>query len=207
MTQTTISLIRHGEVYNPQKIFYGRLPRFGLSDLGREQAHRAARYVQASLPRVTAVFTSPLLRARQTAAIIVDDLPASPPIKRTKKLIEVHTPHDGQPLSYMLARNWDLYSGLAPEYEQPDDIVRRTQQWIGRMRRDFAGQHVIGVTHGDVVMYQIMWALNRPFTLEEKFATAQTHFDSDYLHTASVSTFVYETSDMEERPAFRYFGQ
>src|SRR5690625_2257260 len=41
MTGMTVSvhLVRHGEVYNPDKILYGRLPGFGLSDLGQRMAH------------------------------------------------------------------------------------------------------------------------------------------------------------------------
>ncbi|MEM8862270.1 MAG: phosphoglycerate mutase family protein, partial [Chloroflexota bacterium] len=52
MALTTISFVRHGEVYNPNKIFYGRLPRFGLSDLGCEQAIAAGDYLDSSLPPV-----------------------------------------------------------------------------------------------------------------------------------------------------------
>ena len=128
MTQTTISFVRHGEVYNPDKIFYGRLPRFGLSDLGREQAILAGDYLDASLPPVAGIFTSPLLRTRQTAALVKQRLNTSVPIQKTKPLLEVHTPYDGKPLTEMEARNWDLYSGIGQEYEQPEDIVKAVIQ-------------------------------------------------------------------------------
>jgi hypothetical protein len=32
--RTTVHLLRHGEVHNPQKVLYGRLPGYYLSDLG-----------------------------------------------------------------------------------------------------------------------------------------------------------------------------
>ena len=35
---TVVHLLRHGEVFNPDKIFYGRLPGFRLSDLGLRMA-------------------------------------------------------------------------------------------------------------------------------------------------------------------------
>ena len=60
--------MRHGEVHNPRAIFYGRMPRFRLSEAGRRQAEAAADYL-AGAP-LAAIYTSPLLRARQTAAII-----------------------------------------------------------------------------------------------------------------------------------------
>ena len=40
--RTTVHLLRHGEVENPEGVLYGRLPDFHLSDLGREMADRAA---------------------------------------------------------------------------------------------------------------------------------------------------------------------
>ena len=35
---TTVHLLRHGEVHNPGKVLYGRLPGYHLSDLGRAMA-------------------------------------------------------------------------------------------------------------------------------------------------------------------------
>ena len=107
----------------------------------------------------------------------------------------------------MEARNWDLYSGIGQEFEQPEDIVQRTQRWVAQIRHNYPGQHIVGVTHGDVVMYQILWALGQPLTLQAKVDVARTHFDSDYLHTASVSTFTFKTNNQDERPEFRYFGR
>ena len=43
MTEKTIvHVMRHGEVYNPTKILYGRLPGFHLSELGVQMAKAAA---------------------------------------------------------------------------------------------------------------------------------------------------------------------
>ena len=42
MTKTTVHVLRHGEVYNPSKILYGRLPDFHLSELGQQMAKAAA---------------------------------------------------------------------------------------------------------------------------------------------------------------------
>ena len=61
-------LVRHGQVHNPRELAYGHLPRFGLDPQGREQAERTAAWL--SNCGVAALYTSPLLRARQTAAII-----------------------------------------------------------------------------------------------------------------------------------------
>ena len=39
--QTTVHLLRHGEVHNPAKILYGRLPGYRLSDEGVAMADTA----------------------------------------------------------------------------------------------------------------------------------------------------------------------
>ena len=46
MTETTVvHLMRHGEVYNPTGVLYGRIPDFHLSELGRKMADRVAEHV------------------------------------------------------------------------------------------------------------------------------------------------------------------
>jgi broad specificity phosphatase PhoE len=65
---TTVHLVRHGEVENPGKILYGRLPGFHLSELGRKMADAVAEAMSGR--DVTYVVSSPLERAQETAAPI-----------------------------------------------------------------------------------------------------------------------------------------
>ena len=39
---TTVHVMRHGEVHNPDKVLYGRLPNFHLSERGQAQAQASA---------------------------------------------------------------------------------------------------------------------------------------------------------------------
>ena len=41
-TRTQVHLVRHGEVHNPDRILYGRLPGYRLSELGQEMARVVA---------------------------------------------------------------------------------------------------------------------------------------------------------------------
>ena len=67
--RTTVHLVRHGEVYNPDQVLYGRLPGFHLSDHGRADGRaRGARPCRGR--DVAAVVASPLERAQETAAPI-----------------------------------------------------------------------------------------------------------------------------------------
>jgi broad specificity phosphatase PhoE len=62
----TVHLLRHGEVHNPEGVLYGRLPGFRLSELGERQAQAAADWLAKR--DITHLVSSPLERARQTAA-------------------------------------------------------------------------------------------------------------------------------------------
>jgi broad specificity phosphatase PhoE len=68
--QTTVHLLRHGEVHNPDGVLYGRLDGFHLSDLGVEMADKVAAAIKER--DITHVRASPLERAQETARPIAD---------------------------------------------------------------------------------------------------------------------------------------
>lgn len=65
MKKTVVHLLRHGEVENPNKILYGRLPGYRLSPVGQQMAVAAAQTLAHH--DITHVVASPLERAQQTA--------------------------------------------------------------------------------------------------------------------------------------------
>src|SRR5262252_8265183 len=83
-THTVVHMLRHGEVENPAKILYGRLPGYRLSTVGEQMAKAAA---QALAPHdITVVISSPLERAQQTAEPIAAQF--SLPVRTDDRLIE-----------------------------------------------------------------------------------------------------------------------
>ena len=68
MVASALHLVRHGEVDNPGRVLYGRLPGFRLSDLGQRMAQSAADALQGS--PVRRVIASPLQRTQESAAPI-----------------------------------------------------------------------------------------------------------------------------------------
>lgn len=66
---TLVLLVRHGQTPTTGKLLPGRAPGLHLADAGHEQARKAAARI-AELPKVDAVYASPLERARETAAPI-----------------------------------------------------------------------------------------------------------------------------------------
>src|SRR5262245_26124364 len=66
---TLVLFVRHGQTATTGTVLPGRAPGLHLSDTGRQQAEGAATRL-AELPRVDAVYASPMERARETAAPI-----------------------------------------------------------------------------------------------------------------------------------------
>ena len=64
--QTTVHLLRHGEVYNPGGVLYGRRDGYHLSELGQQMAQRIADSIGDR--DITHIVSSPLERAQETGA-------------------------------------------------------------------------------------------------------------------------------------------
>lgn len=201
MMSTCIHLVRHGEVHNPHQILYGRLPRFRLSPRGRQQARSAGAYL-ADKP-VQALFSSPLLRARQTAERIGNFFPALQ-MKISRQINEVLTFYEGLPAAEVDARRGDIYTGADAQFEQPADIVYRVLRFFRQVRRQAAGKHVVAVTHGDVIVFSMLWAKGFALTPENKIRLKTTGFPASYPAHASITSFFFRSLSEEERPSVDY---
>jgi broad specificity phosphatase PhoE len=178
---TVIHFIRHGHVHNPQGILYARLPRFRLSERGQEQAAAAGAYLKDR--PLAAVFAGPLLRARQTAALIAR--PHGLPVRRSVLLNETHTPHTGRSLTELQASNWNLFENLPPGYETTADIFRRAQRFIRRARREYPDHEIAAVTHGHILLWMHLWVRGLPFNVESQSAI------DPFPELASITTLVF----------------
>ncbi|HUR72927.1 MAG TPA: histidine phosphatase family protein, partial [Sporichthya sp.] len=57
---TIVHVVRHGEVFNPEGVLYGRLPGYHLSELGVKMAERIAETFAGA--DIAALVSSPLER-------------------------------------------------------------------------------------------------------------------------------------------------
>lgn len=89
---STVHLLRHGEVHNPDRILYGRLPGYRLSYRGLDQAVHAAEYLAQF--DVAYLVSSPLKRAEQTAAPLAAALDL--PVATDERLIEAANVFEGR---------------------------------------------------------------------------------------------------------------
>lgn len=199
---TTISLVRHGHIVNRERVFHGRLSGFPLSAEGVAQAEAAARFLQDR--PIAAIYSSPMLRARQTAEIIQTAFSEPPPIEEEPLLNEIYSPFDGRPHAEMEGRDWDFYTGIDAEYEQPEDILNRVLAFMRRTRRLYTGKHVVGVTHADPLAFIWLWVLGQPVTAENRKRLDTFGLPEAYPATASISTFSFDTLDPAEKPRYGY---
>ena len=150
MSRTVVHLLRHGEVHNPERILYGRLPGFALSDLGVRQAEQVAACLRAH--DVVHVASSPLLRAQQTAVPIaalhgVD-------VVTDEGLIEAANVFEGSRVSVgdgalRDPRTWPkLRNPFRPSWGEPyREIVDRMLAAVHRARRRASGHEAVCVSH------------------------------------------------------------
>ncbi len=148
--RTTVHLLRHGEVYNPDKILYGRLPDFHLSDLGQQMAVLAADALQSR--DIAEIWSSPLDRAQETAAPLADRFGLTPIID--DRIIEADNVFEGQRVSVgdgvlRQPRAWRyLYNPFRPSWGEPyKDVAARMRSAVTSARRSARGHEVVLVSH------------------------------------------------------------
>ena len=150
MSRTVVHLLRHGEVHNPERILYGRLPGFRLSERGLRQAEQVAEYLRNY--DIVYVAASPLLRAQQTAAPIAAMHGLD--VVTDEGLIEAGNVFEGRRVSVgdgalRDPRSWPkLRNPFRPSWGEPyRDIADRMLAAVHRARRHAAGHEALCVSH------------------------------------------------------------
>ena len=148
--RTVVHFLRHGEVDNPEKVLYGRLPGYRLSDLGERMAERAAQWFAGR--DVVRVVSSPLERARQTAAPIAAGLEL--PVVIDERLIESENVFEGRSVGVGdgALRSprawWHLRNPFLPSWGEPYSRVALRMHAAAEVAREAArGHEAVLVSH------------------------------------------------------------
>ncbi len=148
--QTIVHLLRHGEVYNPDKILYGRLPGFVLSDLGHQMAERVGETLKDR--DIVEVWASPLERAQQTATPLA--LAKGLDIVTDDRIIEADNVFEGQRVSIgdgvlKQPKAWKhLYDPFKPSWGEPyKQIAARMRDAVFSARESARGHEILLVSH------------------------------------------------------------
>jgi broad specificity phosphatase PhoE len=147
---TTVHLLRHGEVHNPEGILYGHLPGFGLSDRGKAQAEAVADALVTD--DIALVVASPLQRAQETARpvaarfgleVITDpDLTEAANFFAGKRI----SPGDGALRDPRVW--WQLRNPFRPSWGEPyAQVAARMTTALNKARAKAAGHQAVLVSH------------------------------------------------------------
>ncbi len=196
---TTVHLLRHGEVYNPEGVLYGRLPGFGLSDLGRAQAKLAAEYL-ARRP-IGYIVSSPLERARQTAAPLADALGLD--VATDEGLIEASNHLEGRAVAggkglFRDPRLFKYYlNPFRPSWGEPYEQIARRMAAAARAARD-AAREIGPSAEALCVSHQL------PIVCARRFAEGKRLFHDPRRRQCSLASVTSLTFDGDAITAVEY---
>jgi broad specificity phosphatase PhoE len=164
-----VHLVRHAEVRNPDGVVYGRLPGFALSDIGRAQAAACALWLR-SRP-VSAVWSSPLQRALETALVIADEHRISVRVDAALTEWFMADAWEGVAWSELpSARPGELEAYLTVPAELPfsseslEQLARRVGGAVAELERNHPGGELVVVGHQDPTQAARLWLTGRPLT-------------------------------------------
>ena len=148
--RTTIHLVRHGEVFNPEKLLYGRLPGYRLSELGEAMAERVSQHFADR--DVTHLVASPLQRAQQTAEPLA--VLRGLDVHFDANLLEATNVFEGKRVSVgdgvlRMPSAWrHLYNPFRPSWGEPYvDVAARMRIAIADARLAARGHEAVLVSH------------------------------------------------------------
>jgi probable phosphomutase (TIGR03848 family) len=182
---TLVLLVRHGQTSTTGVTLPGRAPGLHLADKGREEAADVASRI-ARLPRIAAVYSSPLERARETAE----------PIARAAGLAVTVEPGllecdygewTGRRLKDLYRKpEWKTIqrypSGFRfPGGESFTDMQARITGTLARLVLAHPGHTVVAVSHADPIKTAVAHALGTHLDLFQRIA----------IFTASVTAIAY----------------
>lgn len=150
MSKTVIFFIRHGEVENPQKIIYGRLPGFGLSNNGKQQVKNTLSKLKKFPVKI--IYTSPLLRAKQSARIIGNYYNLVPVVSNS--LIEIKNIFQGTLIIDYKAKIQPFQFSqkyVKKGQESIVSIAKRIHKFLNLIKNKHQGEYIVAVSHGDPI--------------------------------------------------------
>ena len=194
--RTTVHLLRHGEVHNPEGVLYGRLPGFHLSRLGQQMARRVAASIGDR--DITHVVASPLERAQETALPMA--LARGVGIVTDDRVIESGNVFEGRrfTLSDSILKRPDtwpkMWNPFRPSWGEPyKAVVARMMAAVEDARAAALGHEALVVSHQLPVWVTRLHVENRAFVHNPRnrqctlCSVTSLVFDGDRLTTLRYS--------------------
>ena len=184
-SSTVILMVRHGQTPTTGKILPGRAAGLHLAEAGVAQAHRVAERI-AELPKIDAIYASPLERARETAAPIAKALKQR--VKIDKGLLECDFGDwTGAELSKLMKLpEWSTVQKAPSTFRFPNgesftEMQTRMVSALDRIRAAHPGGTVVCVSHADPIKAAVAHAMGTHIDLFQRIV----------IGTCSVSAVAY----------------
>jgi probable phosphomutase (TIGR03848 family) len=199
-----VLLVRHGTTPTTGKMLPGRAPGLHLSEKGRAQAGRAAERIAALAKPPSAVYASPLERARETAAPVARALGLR--VRTVTGLVEVDVGEwTEKPLARLYrAREWPTVqrwpSGFRfPGGESFAEMSVRSLDAVLGLVAEHPGETIVAVSHADPIKALVAAASGVPLDLMQRLVISPCSI-SALLFTAGgpVVLCVNSTGTLEE---------
>ncbi len=178
-------LVRHGQTPTTGKLLPGRAAGLHLADSGRAQAETAAQRI-AALPKVDAIYASPLERARETAAPIGRALGQR--VHVDKGLLECDFGEwTGAELKQLMKLpEWGTVQRAPSTFRFPGgesftEMQSRMVTAVDRLRAQHAGGVIVCVSHADPIKALVAHAMGTHLDLFQRIV----------ISTCSVSAVAY----------------
>jgi 2,3-bisphosphoglycerate-dependent phosphoglycerate mutase len=166
MSNTVITLIRHGESYANINQYVESLSCQGLTEKGITQAQALAQRIHNEGIQFDAYYASTLKRARMTAEILAPVI--GQPIHWEDDLHELRVGEvDGMSYQEVSQRYptfdraiMDVHTKVAPGGESWNEFAARCASILNAIVHTNKGKHVAVVCHGGVIECSFLWALD-----------------------------------------------
>ena len=193
---TIVHLLRHGEVYNPEGVLYGRRDGYHLSDLGVRMAERVAAVVGER--DIVHLRSSPLERAQETARPLAEARGLE--VVTDERVIESTNVFEGERFGvgdgvFKKPSAWrHLWNPWKPSWGEPyKEIVVRMMAAVHDAREAAAGHEAVVVSHQLPIWTTRLAAEKRSFLHDPRkrqctlCSLTSLHFVGDRLTQVSYS--------------------
>jgi len=165
--------VRHGTTATTGSILPGRAPGLHLSEMGQSQASELAERIKELARKPTAIFTSPLERAKETALPIAKALRLRPLIDRG--LLECDFgAWTGKKLATLSRRvEWRAVQNAPstfrfPEGESFSEMQQRMWSTLERLAKRHRNRTIVVVSHADPIKAAVTYAQGVPLDLFQR---------------------------------------
>lgn len=150
-------LLRHGEtthqVEKPEIIYFWPedKPPAKLTDKGKEQIKKVAKILKKNLDKIDLIFSSGVLRTRQTAQIVAKELGVK--VRYDRRLYDRNLGiFQGRPKSefyQVFSDEEKIFNERPPKGENRNDLKKRLTSFLKEVEKKYKNKTILIVSHGE----------------------------------------------------------